>query len=66
MNINYECVPDCGTDNCSCNKCIFYGGMSHGAVRCLAEESVSKAEAKPVNRRERKKKNGSKNQSRDS
>ena len=47
MNVNFECVPDCGTDNCNCKDCMFYGGMSHGAVRCLAEEKISKTVDKP-------------------
>ena len=46
MNVNYKCVPGCGTDNCNCRDCMFYGGMSHGTVRCLAEEEVNKAAAK--------------------
>ena len=62
MNVNFECVPDCGTDNCNCKECMFYGGMSHGAVRCLAEEEINKAAAKPRKRaRKDKKENGSEN-----
>lgn len=45
MNMNKNYVPDCGTDNCNCKDCMFYAGTSHGAVRCLAEEELSKAAA---------------------
>ena len=62
MDMNKNYVPDCGTDNCNCKDCMFYAGTSHGAVRCLAEEELSKAAARPKKRgRKDKKENGSEN-----
>lgn len=43
-----------------CIDSMYYGGFSHGKVRCLAEKSVYRKEIK------RRKKNGSKNQQRNS
>ena len=52
------CVEDC-----DCQYCLYYGGRSHGEVRCLVEECICREELKAANRRERSK-NGSKNKQR--
>ena len=58
-----HCVPGCGTENGSCENCLYYGGRSHGAVRCLAGEKSLRAPAGPkIRHRKDKKKNGDQNQ----
>lgn len=57
MKYIYDCCPN---SDSNCERCMYYGGFSHGKVRCLAEKSVYRKETK------RRKKNGSKNQQRNS
>lgn len=57
MKYIYDCCPN---SDSNCEHCMYYGGFSHGKVRCLAEKSIYRKETK------RRKKNGSKNQQRNS
>ena len=65
MNYYINCCSLTQTGECDCESCIYYGGMDHGVVRCLAEITENYGRKTTRERKERKK-IGSKNQQRDS